>query len=670
MSSHGSLIVSGVPPRIRVPLPLLPDSRLPFIDTHDLDVQTVEVPLRIFQERSDQYQHRLPLLEVEYSPNLVGDSTAIREIRELIPVVAVSDVSVLVTGETGTGKELVARDIHAKSLRVDKPFIAVNCAAIPKETIESTLFGHEHGAFTDASKKRAGLFEAADGGTLFLDEVGELGPHLQAKLSRALEYGTFQRVGGTGELKVNVRGIFATNCNINEALRSGKIARGFFDQIAIIHIHIPPLRERKEDIPLLANHLLGRFISLSSDRSVYGITEEAIEKLQGYNWPGNVRELENVIKRALIVTGSGVIDKEDILITPLETSVKVLEHIDDLAQSDVPVLISGETGTGKERIAREIHLRSKHNGKPIVVVNCAALNPHLAESELFGHVRGAFTGAQCAHKGFFELANDSTLFLDQIDQLDYEIQTKLLRALQEGEITLVGTNEPKKVSVRILAATNIDLEKAVEDGKFREDLYHRLSVVPIHLPPLRERRQEIPELALRFLEELKGEKNITGISQAAMVKLEAHDWPGNVRELKTVIQRAIVLTPDGSPIDHGKVIINSNGVKTNGNGQLKEIKIPDATGRRHLVLDRYLEELDEYTASNGKKDEVRVKFLLYRAVIALMLLKSDGERLTEIEIAKRLGINRNTLRGLVIKSGYSSTKDLVSELRKELNKPV
>jgi len=223
---------------------------------------------------------------------------------------------------------------------------------------------------------------------------------------------------------------------------------------------------------------------------------------------------------------------------------KVEELVQKVGPTDTTVLISGESGTGKELVAKAIHHHSSRRDKPFVAVDCGSLVENLFESELFGHVKGSFTGATATKYGRFELANGGTLFFDEIGNVSINIQTKLLRVLQEREITKVGGSQVIKVDVRIVAATNKDLQKAVKAGTFREDLFYRLSVVPITLPPLRERRDDIPLLANHFLRKYnkKRGKNIRAISDRAMKALVEYDWPGNVRELENAIERAVVLT--------------------------------------------------------------------------------------------------------------------------------
>lgn len=222
---------------------------------------------------------------------------------------------------------------------------------------------------------------------------------------------------------------------------------------------------------------------------------------------------------------------------------RVIEVIKIVAKSNATVLIIGESGTGKELVARAIHSQSHRRGKPFVAVSCAALPESLLESELFGHEKGSFTGAYTQRKGKFEIANRGSLFLDEIGDMSANIQVHLLRVLEEKEFTRVGGNELIKVDVRVISATNKDLKKAVASGQFREDLYYRLSVVTIELPPLRERKEDIPLLAQHFLKKfaLENQKEFTGFSPEAIDFLLKYEWPGNVRELENAIERAVIL---------------------------------------------------------------------------------------------------------------------------------
>jgi formate hydrogenlyase transcriptional activator len=221
----------------------------------------------------------------------------------------------------------------------------------------------------------------------------------------------------------------------------------------------------------------------------------------------------------------------------------VLDTIRQVASSDTTVLLVGETGTGKELMARALHAMSPRALHPLVAVNCGAIAPGLIESELFGHERGAFTGAQQRRIGRFEAADNGTLFLDEVSELPLDGQVKLLRALQEQEIERVGGSQPIRVDVRLVAATNRDLEREVDAGRLRPDLFYRLNVLPIRVPPLRERRGDIPHLIRHFIAHFQRKlgKPLTGIDADSLRRLQAHTWPGNVRELRNVIERACVL---------------------------------------------------------------------------------------------------------------------------------
>lgn len=227
--------------------------------------------------------------------------------------------------------------------------------------------------------------------------------------------------------------------------------------------------------------------------------------------------------------------------------IRVLDSIRLVAATEAPVLVLGETGTGKEEVARAIHRLSSRADRPFVPVNCSALSPSLAESELFGHEKGSFTGALALRKGRFELADKGTLFLDEVGDLPMELQPKLLRALSDGIFERVGGEKPIKVDVRIIAATNVDLAEAIQDGRFREDLYYRLSVFPIALPPLRERTSDIELLAFHFLNLIRERPGNSGLhlTEEAFRALLAHPWPGNVRELKNALERAAILAERG-----------------------------------------------------------------------------------------------------------------------------
>ena len=227
-------------------------------------------------------------------------SPRMREVREILAEAAVVDVTVLITGETGTGKELIARAIHRRSPRSSHPFVAVNCAVIPKDLIASELFGHEKGAFTGAVQRKLGRFELAEGGTLFLDELGEIPPGIQVALLRVLQERRFERVGGTQSISSDVRVIAATNVDPEAAMNAGAFRRDLFYRLDVFPIHMPSLRERREDIPLLVGYFIERFATQAGKR-FSRINKKSLDLLQSYDWPGNVRELQNVIERSVIL---------------------------------------------------------------------------------------------------------------------------------------------------------------------------------------------------------------------------------------------------------------------------------------------------------------------------------------------------------------------------------
>lgn len=243
--------------------------------------------------------------------NIIGKSKGMREIYKMIRQIANSKSTVLIMGESGTGKELISRAIHYNSNRKNFPFITINCAAIPETLIESELFGHEKGAFTDAIRTKKGLFEEADGGTLFLDEIGELSLTTQAKILRFLEEKEFNRVGGSKMIKVDVRLITATNKDLTQLIKKGGFREDLYYRINVVPIILPPLRERREDIPLLVDHFIKKF-NEENNKNVKGIQPEALELMMNYEWPGNVRELENLMERVIALTSNEYIQPKEL----------------------------------------------------------------------------------------------------------------------------------------------------------------------------------------------------------------------------------------------------------------------------------------------------------------------------------------------------------------------
>lgn len=239
-------------------------------------------------------------------PEIIGKSKVMQEIFYIMEMVAESNANVLITGESGTGKELVARAIHRKSLRNEKPFVIVDCTTIPENLLESELFGHEKGAFTGATERKIGLIELANEGTVFLDEIGELPMSLQKKLLRFLQEKEIQRIGGTQRIKVDVRVISATNRDLEKAVAEGTFREDLFWRLNVVRINLPPLKERKEDIPLLVNHFLHKF-SKENNKPIPQLEPEVMDALINYDWKGNIRELANVIERSVVLSPSGLI---------------------------------------------------------------------------------------------------------------------------------------------------------------------------------------------------------------------------------------------------------------------------------------------------------------------------------------------------------------------------
>lgn len=270
-------------------------------------------------------------LQEKYSfDNILGKSQCMQQVFGMISRVAEGDANITIVGESGTGKELVARSIHSHSMRKSKAFVPVNCAAFPEHLFESELFGYEKGAFTGAYRRKPGLLEFADGGTFFLDEICDLSLPLQVKLLRMLQDKKIRRVGGMDLIDVDVRIVSASNRNLDEALADGSLREDLYYRLNVISIHLPPLRERKEDIPLLSNYFIQKYSKLTP-KNIKGISEAAIKCLEDYGWPGNVRELENVMERAITLTTS-----ERIQVTDLPENLLYMESASPTTQIDTP----------------------------------------------------------------------------------------------------------------------------------------------------------------------------------------------------------------------------------------------------------------------------------------------------------------------------------------------
>ncbi len=329
------------------------------------------------------------------------------------------------------------------------------------------------------------------------------------------------------------------------------------------------------------------------------------------------------------------IDRQGRLVGQSFAMQAVYQMVGRAAVSDETVLILGESGTGKELVSQLIHQNSPRADNPFVVFDCGAITPSLIESALFGHVKGAYTDAHTSRKGKFEQADTGTIFLDEIGELPAQVQMKLLRVLQEREVEPVGSNERRTVNVRIIAATNRRLEEAVEEKTFREDLYYRLNVVPIALPPLRERKEDIPELVSlftrRFVEEYKLPD--IGISSEVLQQLADYEWPGNVRELENAIKRALVICA-------GQMLLPEHFAHVGHDGQPdvgKDYSITDVTALLRGYIEGYLEEGSEAGAGELY---AHVRALFEKPLFRIVLEHTNGNRSKAAEL---LGINRNTL---------------------------
>jgi DNA-binding NtrC family response regulator len=274
-------------------------------------LMTIERALEYRNLKRENLNLRSQLKKKYCFENITGDHEKMQKVFEVVEKVADTDSTILILGESGTGKELIAKAIHYNSYRRERPFVPVNCAAIPSELLESELFGHEKGAFTNAIRTRIGRFELANGGTVFLDEIGDMNPMLQSKLLRVIQERQFERIGGIKTIKTDIRIIAATHQDLKLAVAQKKFREDLYYRLNVIPVRIPPLRERKTDIPLLAHHFLDSF-NRSKKKNVRGFEEESMQLLMRYDWPGNVRELENTIERLIILVDNDVITPQDL----------------------------------------------------------------------------------------------------------------------------------------------------------------------------------------------------------------------------------------------------------------------------------------------------------------------------------------------------------------------
>jgi DNA-binding NtrC family response regulator len=380
--------------------------------------------------------------------------------------------------------------------------------------------------------------------------------------------------------------------------------------------------------------------------TAYGTINQAVEAMQlgaadFITKPFSAVDLERVVERVLLPEACATRQRAQKskggrpIITNDPLMIRVLEVAEAVARSEATVLIQGESGTGKELIARFIHTSSQRSQQPFVAVNCAALPESLLESELFGHEKGAFTGAQTRKIGKFELAHGGTILLDEVSEMDLALQAKLLRVLQEREVDRVGGKDPVQIDVRVLATTNRNLEETVREGKFRADLYYRLNVIPITLPPLRERRNDIRLLTEHFMRQYLGEKAPV-LPSEVLEALMAHPWPGNIRELQNAVQRAAILAQGQTP-RKGDFLLSMNPqvqMETLRENLLEVSSLEARIEKETTVVE--VADLSTLGIRSGMTVQEMEKALIFET------LRSTGTNRTEA--AKLLGISIRTLR--------------------------
>ena len=398
--------------------------------------------------------------------------------------------------------------------------------------------------------------------------------------------------------------------------------------------------------------------------TAYGTTETAIEAMKygAFDYivkPFSIPRMKELVEKAISLrrlmkqevtyaSVEGEEGEEERIVGASSKMQEIYKMVGQISQSDVTVLLRGESGTGKELLARAIYHHSLRSNQPFLPINCAAIPDTLLESELFGHEKGAFTGAISRRIGKLEQCQGGTIFLDEIGDMSLPTQAKLLRVLQERSFERLGGMETIKVDIRFIVATNKDLEEAISTGKFREDLYYRLNVVSIQIPPLRERKEDIPELASYFLKRFNRElkKRIAGITPEAMAKIISYGWPGNVRQLENVLKRAMVLC-QGEWILEDQLLLEKAWEREEAAEELSKKNVED-------LLDLLFEELSNVPITSQDLDMVSA---LEKGLILRALQKTKGN---QVQAALLLGINRSTLRGKMER--YHIKKDvMVSE---------
>lgn len=428
-----------------------------------------------------------------------------------------------------------------------------------------------------------------------------------------------------------------------------KLLEGAYD-LAIVDIKMPSMTGL-EVLDQLKKQKLKTSIVIMTAQDTMRNAVDAMKK-GAYDYitkPFELDELEMIVDKAVEARRlaeevqtlrqevSGLkIDKEAKIVGQSRSVREIYKTIGKVAANDVSILITGESGTGKELIAKAIHQNSPRTKGPFIAVNCAAIPRDLLESELFGYRKGAFTGAEENRPGYFEIAHNGTLFLDEVGDLPLNLQAKLLRVLQEKEVQRLGSSEAKQVDVRILAATNQNLEKMVKEKKFREDLFFRLNVIPIHLPPLRERKEDIPLLCEYFLAKVAQETGISikMLSPEALQMLETYRWPGNIRELENVIKRAAILSGNETLHVQDFAFFLGKGAEDTQR-EIEDMGLEELIASR---LQSFLAKLGDVETTNLYET---IMEMAERPLIRL-ILKQTGQN--QIRAAKILGINRNTLR--------------------------
>lgn len=412
---------------------------------------------------------------------------------------------------------------------------------------------------------------------------------------------------------------------------------------------------------------LGKLKEINPDALIiiitaYGSMKTAIEAMQkgAYDYltkPFDMEEVKLITRRALNTKAlsrevthlrEGIMDVLEFgtIVGNSPRMQEVYKAIGKTANTDVTVLLRGESGTGKELVARAIHHHSRRVGKPFVTVNCAAIPSTLLESELFGYEKGAFTDAHQRRFGKFELATEGTIFLDEIGDMTLDLQTKILRILQEKEFERVGGSETIKVNVRVIAATNKNLEEEMQKGSFREDLYYRLNVVSIYLPPLRERREDIPALIDYFIAKYSKDLGVKYISSEALDLLVRYNWPGNVRELENIVQRAMVMTTTNT-------ILPENIPLTISPSEMEPVRF-DGTSLEKMVEKKLSECIKNFRGLERGNLHSLVVSLVEKPMIEVVLKEM---KYNQIKAANLLGINRNTLRKKIKELGISLEKE-------------